>query len=126
MNYTVQLNKTFEQALKDIETASNKFAFKIQHIHNVSDILNEKGFPIEKYSIIELCNPKFAYAVLSKNKIYGSILPCKFLLYEKDGKLFLSAPNPIDLVEKLEMSDIKEIAQQVQEIIKSIILEVEK
>lgn len=126
MNYTAQLNITFDQALKDIEKAVEKFAFRIQHIHNVSEILNEKGFQIERYSIIEICNPKFAYEVLSKNKNYGSLMPCRILLYEKEGKLFVSAPNPADMAEKLGMNEIKDIAQQVQEIIKSIILELEK
>lgn len=126
MNYTIQLNKTFDQALKEIEAVTEKFSFRIQHIHNVSDILKEKGFDIDRYAIIEVCNPKFAFAVLSKNKNYGSILPCKLLLYEKEGKLFLSAPNPTELAEKLEMNDIKEITQQVEQIIKDIFLELEK
>lgn len=126
MNYTVQLNKTFDQALKEIEAAAEKFVFRVQHVHPVSEILAEKGFNIERYSIIELCNPKFAFAVLSKNKNYGSILPCKILLYEKEGKLFISSPKPLELVEKLGMKDIKEIAQEVDNIIKDIIFEVDK
>lgn len=125
MNYITQLNKSFDQALKEIEAAAEKYSFRIQHIHNVSDILNEKGFKIERYSIIELCNPKFAFEVLSKNKNYGSILPCKILLYENEGKLFISSPNSSTLVEKLGMNELKEIAQEVEKIIKNIILEVE-
>ncbi|MCX8056004.1 MAG: DUF302 domain-containing protein [Ignavibacteria bacterium] len=124
MNYTVQLNKTFEQALKEIELNAEKYSFKVQHVHPVSEILKGKGFEIEKYSIIELCNPKFAHIVLSKDKKFGSILPCKILLYEEEGKLFVSAPKPTDLVEKLGMNEIKDLAQQVEDIIKNIIIEV--
>lgn len=126
MNYTAPLNKTFEEALKNIESAAEKFAFRVQHIHHVSEVLKEKGFEIEKYSIIELCNPKFAFMVLSKNKNYGSILPCRILLYEKEGKLFISAPKPSEMAEKLGMDEIKDIAFEVEQIIKNIMLEVEK
>lgn len=126
MNFTIQLNKTFEQALKEIETAAEKHSFRVQHVHYVSDVLREKGFEIHRYSIIELCNPKFAYAVLSKDKNFGAILPCKILLYEKEGKLFVSSPKPVEMVEKLGMNEIKEIAQQVEQIIKDIILGIEK
>lgn len=126
MNFTIQLNKSFEQAIKAIETSAEKHSFRVQHIHYVSDVLKEKGFEIDRYAIIELCNPKFAYAVLSKDKNFGAILPCKILLYEKEGKLFASAPKPVEMVEKLGMNEIKDIAQQVEQIIKDIMLEVEK
>lgn len=126
MNYTVQLKKSFEQALKDIESACEKNSFRVQHIHFVSDILKEKGFDIERYAIIEVCNPKFAHLVLSINKNYGSILPCRILLYEKEGKLYASSPKPTMLIQKLDMSELKDVAIQVEETIKNIILEIEK
>jgi uncharacterized protein (DUF302 family) len=126
MNFTVQVNKPFEQILKEIEKLADKLSFRIQHIHYVSDILNEKGFEIEKYCIVELCNPKFAHLVLSTDKNFGSILPCKILIYEKDGKNFVSSPNPVEMVEKLGMNEIIEIAKQVEKIIREIILEVSR
>lgn len=126
MNYTVQVNKKFDQILKEIEILAEKQSFRVQHIHYVSDILNEKGFEIEKYSIVELCNPKFAHLVLSKNKNFGSILPCKILVYEKDGKNFVSSPDPIEMVKKLGMDELVEIATQVEKIIREIIIEVSR
>ncbi|MGB9664088.1 MAG: DUF302 domain-containing protein [Ignavibacteria bacterium] len=126
MNYTVQVNKPFNQILKEIETLADKHSFRVQHIHYVSDILTEKGFEIEKYSIVELCNPKFAHLVLSKDKNFGSILPCKILVYEKDGKNFVSSPDPVEMVKKLEMNELVEIATQVEKIIREIIIEVSR
>ncbi len=126
MNYTIQVKKSFEQAIKDIESACEKNSFRVQHIHYVSDILRDKGFDIERYAIIEVCNPKFAHIVLTKNANYGSILPCKILLYERKGNLYISSPKPLELVEKLGMNDIKDIALQVDNVIKNIILEVEE
>ncbi len=126
MNYTVQIRKDFDKALEDIISAAEKRTFRVQHIHRVSDILNEKGFEIEKYAIVEICNPKFAHVVLSADKNFGSILPCKVLLYEKEAKVYVSIPKPIDLVEKLGMDEVKEIAVQVDRIMREIIDEVEK
>lgn len=124
MNFTVKVNKPFDQILKEIESLAEKHSFRVQHIHRVSDILNEKGFQIENYSIVELCNPKFAHLVLSQDKNFGSILPCKILVYEKDGRNYISAPDPVEMIEKLEMNEISEVAKQVEKIIKEIIIEV--
>ncbi len=126
MNFTVQVNKPFEQILKEIEALAEKHAFRVQHIHYVSDVLKEKGFEIEKYCIVEVCNPRFAHLVLSKDKNYGSILPCKILVYEKEGNNFVSSPNPVEMVEKLGMQEIVEIAKQVEKIIRDIIVEVSR
>jgi len=126
MNYTVQVKKPIDEILQQIEKLADRHSFRVQHIHKVSEILNEKGFEIEKYYIVELCNPKFAHLVLSKDKNYGSILPCKILVYEKEGSNYVSSPNPIELTEKLGMSDLKDIVTQVDRIIKEIILEVSR
>lgn len=126
MNYTVQVNKPFDAILNQIEQLAEKHSFRIQHIHKVSEILNEKGFDIEKYYIVELCNPRFAHLVLSKDKNYGSILPCKILVYEKEGSNYVSSPNPVEMVEKLGMTEIGEVAKQVEKIIIEIVVEVSK
>lgn len=124
MNYTVQVNKSFEEIVEKISQLSEKHKFRVQHIHRVSQVLNEKGFDIENYAIIEICNPKFAHLVLSKNKTYGIILPCKILVYEKDGKNYVTSSNPVYMVEKFEMNDVVDVAREVDKIIKEIIFEV--
>lgn len=124
MNYRVTINKPFEQVLTDIEKSAEKHHFRVLHIHNVSQTLAEKGFDLERYSIVELCNAKFAHVILTNNRDYGSILPCKILVYEKDNNVYVSTPQPSLMVEKLGLEEIKPIAAEVEKIIKEIILEI--
>lgn len=124
MNFRVKVNKPFEQVIADIEKSAERHHFRILHIHNVSQTLAEKGFELEKYSIVELCNAKFAHVILTKNRDYGSILPCKIMVYEKDNNVYVSAPQPSFLIEKLDFEEIKPIALEVEKIIKEIILEI--
>ncbi len=124
MNYKVSVNKQFDQVIKEIEQSAEKHHFRVLHIHNVSQTLAEKGFEIEKYSIIELCNARFAHIILTRNRDYGSILPCKIFVYEKENQVYIAAPQPLTLVEKLGLEEIKPVAEEVDKIIKEIILEV--
>ena len=52
MNYTVKVKKPIDEILQQIEKLADRHSFRVQHIHKVSEILNEKGFEIEKYYIV--------------------------------------------------------------------------
>lgn len=126
MNSIFETSKDFEAVLTAIEKVAEQKSFRVQHIHPVSKILNEKGFEFEDYAIVELCNPAFAYKVLSINKNYGVLMPCKILVYKNNNKVYLSIPKPTELVEKFEMNELKLIAEEVEIIIKEIVNEVIK
>jgi len=120
MNYIAQTDKKFDEVLKTLQNKVAENGFRVLHIHNVQQTLKEKGFEIEEYSIVEICNAKFAYQVLSKDKEYGVMMPCKINVYAQNGKVWLSLPLPSELAERFEMNGVENIAKEVEEILKKI------
>ncbi|MBM4176231.1 MAG: DUF302 domain-containing protein [Ignavibacteria bacterium] len=117
MNLTLKSKKNFEQALEDLQMKVTENNFRVLHVHNVRETLKEKGFEIENYSIVEVCNAKFANEVLGTNKEYGVLMPCKINVYSDKGETFLSMPLPSVMIEKFQMKGVDEIAKTVEEIL---------
>ncbi|MEK7165844.1 MAG: DUF302 domain-containing protein, partial [Patescibacteria group bacterium] len=89
-DYTVTTEKSFEETVKAVERETTGAGFKVLYIHDVAATLKEKGFEIEPFKIIEICNAKSAYTVLQVDIKIGLCLPCKVNVYLKDGKTFIS------------------------------------
>ncbi|MCX7832708.1 MAG: DUF302 domain-containing protein [Ignavibacteria bacterium] len=121
MNYKRESRKTFTQALQDLQNKVVENGFRVLHIHNVKQTLEEKGFKIDEYCIVEICNAKFANTVININKDYGVMMPCKIIIYVENGKTFILTQEPELIVAKFGMDEVKDIAREVGTIMKKII-----
>jgi len=121
MNYKKESSKEYFQTLSDLQNVISANGFRILHIHNVKETLAEKGFNIDEYRIIEICNAKFANTIINKNKEYGVLMPCKIILYAENGKVYLTMQDPEVLVNKFNIEDVIDIAKEVGFIMKKII-----
>ena len=74
-DYTVTAEKSFDETVKAVERETKTAGFRVLYIHDVAETLKEKGFKIEPFKIIELCNAKSAYAVLKADIKIGLCLP---------------------------------------------------
>ena len=75
-----------------------------------------------RYKILGACNPPFAYqALLSEDKI-GLMLPCNVIVQEKeDGKVEVSAIDPVASMQAVENPALGEIATQVRDKLQKVI-----
>jgi uncharacterized protein (DUF302 family) len=121
MNYKKETIKPFEEVLKSLEKIVPENGFRILHIHDVKQTLKEKGFDIDDYSIIEVCNAKFANCVINVNKEYGVMMPCKINVYSDEGKTVLLTPEPTIMASRFGMTGIEDIAGDVDTALKKII-----
>jgi uncharacterized protein (DUF302 family) len=121
MNHIAQSEKSFEEVLEILKAEITANGFRLLHIHDLKKTLGEKGFEIENYSILEICNAAFAYQLLSEDKEFGSMLPCRINLYEQRGKVWISTLLPTELIERFEMPAAEEIAKKVEVVLKKII-----
>ncbi len=96
-DYTVTTEKDFDDAVLSLEQETKRIGFRVLHIHDVTATLKEKGFDIDPFKIIEICNAKSAYTVLQADIKIGLCLPCKINVYVKGGKTFISGMRPIVL-----------------------------
>ncbi len=116
IDYTVQTDKSFDEAVESVSAETAKVGFRVLYIHDVQQTLDEKGFKIEPLKIIEICNAKNAFNAITKDINLALCLPCKINVYVKSGKTYISGMRPAlmkeifknidDLVDKVEKAII--------------------
>ncbi len=120
-DYTTITTKSFEEAVKAVEQETKTAGFKVLYVHDVAATLKEKGFEIEPFKIIEICNAKSAYTVLQADIKIGLCLPCKINVYQKDGKTYISGMRPVVLPQFFPNANLGNLPVEVDEIIRGII-----
>lgn len=120
-DYTVTTKKSFDEVVKAVEQETKNAGFRVLYIHDVTATLAEKGFTIESFKIIEICNAKSAYAVLEADKKIGLCLPCKINVYQKDEKMYISGMRPIVLPQFFPQANLGNLPTEIDTIIRGII-----
>ena len=120
-DYTLITEKSFDEAVKAVEQETKNAGFRVLYIHDVTATLKEKGFEIEPFKIVEVCNAKSAYTVLQVDMRIGLFLPCKINVYQKDGKAYISGMRPVVLQQLFPKADLGNLPAEVDEIIRGII-----
>jgi len=88
---TVTTSTPLEDVKIALEATAKEFSFGILGSYKFKNILEGKGFPIEKdITVYELCNPKGAQAVLSDIAAFSIFLPCKISVYEENGQSIIT------------------------------------
>jgi len=120
-DYTVTTNKSFDEVVTSVGKETKNAGFKVLYIHDVTATLKEKGFEIEPFKIIEVCNAKSAYTVLQADIKIGLCLPCKINVYLKDGKTYISGMRPVILPQFFPQANLGNLPVEVDEIIRGIV-----
>ncbi|NGP75792.1 DUF302 domain-containing protein [Balneolaceae bacterium YR4-1] len=106
----------------------------------VTENLKEKGFGVlteidvratlkkkldvdfKNYRILGACNPAFAHKALTAEDKIGVMLPCNVIVEEHDdGRVEVSAVDPVASMQAVSNSDLKPIAEEVRENLREVI-----
>jgi len=120
-DYTVTTKKPFDEVVKTVEQETKNAGFRVLYIHDVTATLAEKGFTIEPFKIIEICNAKSAYTVLKADIKIGLCLPCKINVYQKDSTTYISGMRPVTLLQFFPKANLGNLPMEVDETIRGII-----
>lgn len=109
-------------------------------IEAVTEKLKEKGFGVlteidvratlkkkldvdfKNYKILGACNPAFAHKALTAEDKIGVMLPCNVIVEEhEDGRVEVSAVDPVASMQAVSNSDLKPIAEEVRDNLKEVI-----
>jgi uncharacterized protein (DUF302 family) len=121
LGYTKETEKGFDETVAKIEELTVAKGFKVLYIHNVQETLEGKGFNRGPFKIIEVCNAKFAHNALNIDTNVGLFMPCKINVYTINGKTVISAMRPAMISEFFSQPELKELAGEVDEIVRSIV-----
>ncbi len=117
MYYIVETNKTFEQAVSDLEQQVADLGFGVLHVHDIGNTLRTKGQDFtENCKVLEVCNPKHANTVMSVDMRLNMALPCRISVYTEKDKTFIGMIKPEKMLEMLATdARLSEVAKEVEE-----------
>lgn len=115
-HYTIQSDKSPEEAIRSVEEQLAAIQFRVLWQTNLTDNLKNKGITSieESYNILEVCNPYAAEKVLGQNPEANYFLPCKITVFEKNGKTQIGLPRPTSAMEPLKDAKLIEIVREIE------------
>jgi uncharacterized protein (DUF302 family) len=120
MYYIVDSNKSFEQAVTDMDTAVKNHKFGVLHVHDIGATLRGKGFEFaEECKVFEVCNPGQASKVMAVDLRLNMALPCRISVYTEKKKTKIGMIEPAKMLAML--SDDATLAGIAKEVEASII-----
>ena len=113
----------FNDSIKKVTEALKAEGFGVLTEIDIKETLKKKlDVDFNNYKILGACNPPYAHkALLAENKI-GTMLPCNVIVQELDsGVIEVSAVNPMASMQAVSNDDLKGIAEEITEKLKTII-----
>ncbi len=113
---------SFEQAIEKVTEELKKEGFGVLTTIDLKETLKNKiDADIDKYTILGACNPNFAYRGLQAEQELGLLLPCNVIVYEKAGKVYVSAMNPELMTSVSGNEDLSDMSREVKKILENVI-----
>ncbi|HBV88187.1 DUF302 domain-containing protein [Desulfosporosinus sp.] len=119
--YQVTTQKSFDDAVLAVQTNTQVNGFRVLHTHDVQATLAEKDFQREPLKIIEVCNAKYAHTALMIDITVSLLMPCRINVYREAEKTVISTVKPKALVTMFNNEDLKDFANDVEEVLLKII-----
>lgn len=121
--YTVTTEKPFTDVVTAFERLVPENQFRVLHTHDVQATLAEKGFQRGPLKIIEVCNAGFAHKALNIDLDVALFMPCRYAVYEQDGKTTVSLGRPTMISQILPETEFRSLAEDVESRLTSIMHE---
>ena len=120
---TKTVNYNFETAIENVTEELKKEGFGVLTQIDLQATLKKKlDVDIKKYSILGACNPGFAYEAIQVEDKIGTMLPCNVIVQEReDGKVDVSAVDPVASMTAADNKSLAGLAMQVREKLTSVI-----
>lgn len=114
------LNQNMVEARNSVETAMKEVGFGVLTEIDMQAKLAEKlGVEIKPYTILGICNPKFAYEALQIEENIGVFLPCKVVIKQIDESttevLVLNPEAPMQILNNEKLNAISHDVTQLLE-----------
>lgn len=112
--YKKKLDIKFRKAVEKTRKELTREGFGIITEIDAKAVLKKKlGVDFDNYVILGACNPKYAYQALKAERDVGLFLPCNVIVYEKRGKVFVSAINPVFAMKSIKSKKVDAVAKDV-------------
>ncbi|MCL5067234.1 MAG: DUF302 domain-containing protein [Thaumarchaeota archaeon] len=115
IGYTIEAAGQVAKVVDDLTQELKSRGYGVLSNIDVKKIIKDKiGEDMDDYTILDVCNPKYAKKALDAHKEAGLILPCKIVVSEDKGKTKVSLYRPTRALMQLGFSDLDSMAAQVE------------
>ncbi|MFS2008751.1 DUF302 domain-containing protein [Azospirillum sp. CT11-132] len=113
----------FEDAVSATTDALKKHGFGVLTEIDVKATLKKKlDVEYRPYRILGACNPKMAFQALQAEDKIGTMLPCNVIVQQReDGKVEVSAVDPVASMQAIDNPSLADVARQVQGMLRQVI-----
>jgi len=119
MKYYIEttVSGSFEEIVERVTQELKKEGFGVLAKIEMHKTLKEKiNVDFRNYTILEACNPPFAYKSLQAEKNIGIVLPCNVVVQEADnGNVDVAVVNPLVAMQAIKNEKMDEIAREIYE-----------
>ena len=116
----------FDAAITAATESLKRHGFGVLTEIDVQSTLKKKlGVDFRPYRILGACNPELAHqALLAEDKI-GTMLPCNVILQQHgDGRVEISAVDPVASMQAISNLALNDIAGKVRDMLRQVVAEI--
>ncbi len=118
--------KTSQKTMAEIELALRDAAarhkFGVIHVHDLQKTMREKGVDFgRECAVFEVCNPHQAKRALETEPAISTVLPCRIAVYQRGEDRVISTFLPTAMMQMFESAGLKDVAQEVETVVKAMI-----
>lgn len=122
-HFTKTVDVPFDRAIDAVTEALAEKGFGVLTTIDVKATLKKKlDVEFRPYTILGACNPNFAYQALQHEDKIGTMLPCNVIVQQRDdGKVEVSAVDPVASMQSIDNPELGSIAEQVRALLQEMI-----
>jgi uncharacterized protein (DUF302 family) len=115
-HYSRTVELTFDRAVEATRESLGTEGFGVLSDIDVAATLKAKlDADFRPYRILGACNPDMAYRALRTEDKIGTMLPCNVIVQQReDGKVEISAVDPVESMRAVDNPGLLDIAQHVR------------
>ncbi|HVL38901.1 MAG TPA: DUF302 domain-containing protein [Fimbriimonadaceae bacterium] len=126
MEIVVESKYGFEETVEKVKQAAEAEKYPVQGVHEISAILESKGFPREPLTVVEVCNAKSASASLENDIRVALMMPCPIAVYREDGKIKVMTFNTRQMAMMYKGATMAQVGAEVDVALRKILFAVAK
>jgi uncharacterized protein (DUF302 family) len=121
--FSKTVDYSFDEAVAKVTVELKEEGFGILTEIDVKETLKKKlNVDFKPYRILGACNPPFAYKALTAENKIGTMLPCNVIVQEiSDGRVEVTAIDPLASMQAVENPALKEIASEISNKLETVI-----
>ncbi len=125
-HFSKTLDLPFEQAITRTTNVLMDNGFGVLTTIDIKAALKEKiDVEFRPYTILGACNPGFAHKALQAEPHIGTMLPCNVIVQDAgNGKVEVSAVDPMASMQAIENPNLGTIANQVRDMLQKVIADI--